>query len=245
MLAVSADASRQEPPGLAILAARLELLRQAEALGPVHRFILGGHVFEIDSGVFSPEIFESSRVFASLLEANPVERFLDMGTGCGIIAIVAALRGTASVVAVDVSPAAVANTKRNIERLRLTDNVTVLLSDVFDAVPPKGQFDTIFWNAPWIPVPADYELGSVLERAICDPGYAAIGRYFEGAASRLAPNGRLLIGLGPFGEVEEILALARRSGWAEVGERGAASPSDPEIRYTIHEFRPAGTGLEC
>ncbi len=239
---MSVHALREVPRGLAILAARLELLRQAEALGPVHSFALGGCVLEIDSGVFSPEIFESSRVFANLLEVNPRERFFDMGTGCGIVAIVAALRGAASVAAVDVSPAAVANAKRNIERLGLTDKMTVLCSDVFDEVPPNRQFDTIFWNAPWIPAPADYEYGSMLERAICDAGYAAIGRYFEGAASRLASGGRLLIGLGPFGDAEAILALARRSGWVAIGERSAEAPSNPAVRYTIHEFKPRGDG---
>ena len=71
---------------------------------------------------------------------------LDMGCGCGINGIFAALNGATHVTAVDIDPVAVRNTQQNIQRFHLQDRMEVVLSNVFDNV--RGKYDVIVANLP-------------------------------------------------------------------------------------------------
>jgi release factor glutamine methyltransferase len=70
---------------------------------------------------------------AVLAEARAGERVLDMGTGSGVNAIMAAKKG-ADVLAVDINPDAIRAARANAERNGLADLVEVRYSDVFSEV---------------------------------------------------------------------------------------------------------------
>lgn len=75
---------------------------------------------------------------------------LDLGTGTGAIALaLASERPDCQVVAVDKVADAVALARRNVTRLNL-DNVQVLASDWFSALPAERQFTAIVSNPPYI-----------------------------------------------------------------------------------------------
>src|SRR5215467_12614082 len=67
---------------------------------------------------------------AVLAEAHAGDRVLDMGTGCGVNAILAASRG-AKVVAVDVNPRAITAARENAARNGVAERIEVRYSDVF------------------------------------------------------------------------------------------------------------------
>jgi release factor glutamine methyltransferase len=71
---------------------------------------------------------------------------LELGCGSGIITVYAAKKSR-HVTAVDISPDAVENTKMNVAAQGL-DNVTVLVSNGFDAV--SGSYEVIISNPPWV-----------------------------------------------------------------------------------------------
>lgn len=77
-------------------------------------------------------------------------RVLDIGTGSGAIAVALArnLR-FARVTAIDVSPGALEVARDNARRLRV--DVTFLEEDIFQWMPPKGSFDILVSNPPYIP----------------------------------------------------------------------------------------------
>jgi release factor glutamine methyltransferase len=83
------------------------------------------------------------QVLAAALEG---ERVLDMGTGSGVNAIFAATRG-ARVLAVDISPPALAAAEANAERNGMADRIEVRRSDIFDNV--EGLFDLIVFDPPF------------------------------------------------------------------------------------------------
>jgi release factor glutamine methyltransferase len=83
---------------------------------------------------------------AVLSEVRPGDRVLDMGTGSGVNAILAASQST-DVVAVDVNPQAVSAARRNAIRNGVADRVDVRLSDVFSAV--DGEFDLVVFDPPF------------------------------------------------------------------------------------------------
>lgn len=81
----------------------------------------------------------------SLLRDEPLSgrRLLDMGTGTGVLAILAAMKGAAYVEAIDVDEWAYRNAKENFERNGV--DVSLLIGDASLLTPDK-QFDVILAN---------------------------------------------------------------------------------------------------
>lgn len=135
-----------------------------------------------------------------LAEVREEDRVLDMGTGSGVNAILAA--GTArQVLAVDVNPIAVAAARANAETNAVADRVEVRQSDVFSAV--DGEFDLIVFDPPyrWF-APRD-----LLEAASTDENYRAMTTFFREASGHLTPEGRMLIAFGSSGDLGYLRGL--------------------------------------
>jgi methylase of polypeptide subunit release factors len=121
---------------------------------------------------------------------------LDMGCGCGVLAVFAALAGAARVVALDVSSDAVRLTRKNAEENGVADRVQVLVSDGFAALSGP-LFDLVLLNAPYFDHPFDPAVP--LTRGVFDPGHAFLGHVLRTAPRFLRPGGRLLLVLGSTG----------------------------------------------
>ncbi len=135
-----------------------------------------------------------------LAQVREEDRVLDMGTGSGVNAILAA--GTARrVLAVDINPVAIAAARDNAEANGVADRVEVRKSDVFSAV--DGEFDLIVFDPPyrWF-APRD-----LLEAASTDENYRAMTTFFREAHRYLAPEGRMLIAFGSSGDVGYLRGL--------------------------------------
>jgi release factor glutamine methyltransferase len=157
----------------------------------------------IPAGVFAPTPTSELLGRAVQAEVRPDDRVLDMGTGSGVNAILAA--GIAhDVVGVDLNPEAVVAARANAARNGV--RAAFAVSDVFSAV--SGTFDLIIIDPPfrWF-APRD-----MLEVAIADEGYAGLGRFFAGVGSRLRPRGRVLLLVGTSGDQDHVLALGAAAG---------------------------------
>jgi release factor glutamine methyltransferase len=143
---------------------------------------------------------------AVLAEARESDRVLDMGTGSGVNAILAA--GAARrVLAVDINPVAVAAARANAEANGVAERVEVRESDVFSAV--EGEFDLIVFDPPfrWF-TPRD-----LLEAATTDENYRAMTEFFRSARGHLAPGGRMLISFGTSGDIGYLRGLMDEQGF--------------------------------
>lgn len=143
---------------------------------------------------------------AVLEEVRADDRVLDMGTGSGVNAILAASKSR-DVHAVDINPHALEATRANAERNGVGDRVTVLHSDVFEAV--EGRFDLIVFDPPfrWF-APRD-----LFEAAITDEDYRAMKSFFRGARAHLTTRGRLLVFFGTSGDLPFLKQLAADAGF--------------------------------
>ena len=96
---------------------------------------------------------DESLLFASLLPNCDGQRVLDIGCGSGILALAAAANGARSVLAIDVSPRAVAFTTFN-ALLNGHPNVRAEVIGL-DQLSDPQPFDRILLNPPFVPVPDD------------------------------------------------------------------------------------------
>lgn len=124
--------------------------------------------------------------FAPLISGK---RVLDMGTGTGVLALLAAHLGAAEVTATDSNPKAVDNATVNAERLGMSDCVKVRgPSNLFEAMGAE-QFDVIIFNAPW----SEGVPKSLYDTAIYDPGHSVLAGFMKAAPAHLAAGGAILL----------------------------------------------------
>jgi release factor glutamine methyltransferase len=144
---------------------------------------------------------------AVLAEVKAGDRVLDMGTGSGVNAILAAAVAT-DVLAVDINPHAVEAARDNAIRNGVGNRVDVRESDVFSAV--DGEFDLIVFDPPsrWF-APRD-----LLEMASTDENYRSLITFVRNVDRFLTTGGRLLIFFGASGDLGFLRQLLSQEGFA-------------------------------
>jgi release factor glutamine methyltransferase len=154
------------------------------------KFLFRGLEFTVWPTVYEPA--EDSVMMAENLRLDPGERVLDLGTGCGILAILAALMG-GEVVATDVNPDAISCAGENARRHGVANRIDLRLGSLFD--PVRGEkFDLILFNPPYLPTAPDERDGSPLELAWDggDEGRSVIDRFLEGLPDHMSSRGRAM-----------------------------------------------------
>jgi release factor glutamine methyltransferase len=136
--------------------------------------------------------------------ASPPVTVLDLGTGCGAIALgLAAKYPGAAVTGVDASEAALALARENAAQLGLAERVRLLQSDWYSALAPGTRFDLIVANPPYL---SAEELATAMpEVREHEPGMAltpgadsaeALLRIIAGSRSFLQEGGMLALETG-------------------------------------------------
>lgn len=167
--------------------------------------------------VMNPRIFRSGEYFANILLEKgliPAQgHVLDMGTGSGITALVAAERA-ARVVAIDINPIAVRCARLNVLLNSAESRVDVRRGDLFGPVPDQ-TFDLALFNPPYF-------------RGEAAPGFDqawrsenAVERFATDLHIYLRPEGSALLVLSNHSEIESFLRVFSGHGYRseKVAER--------------------------
>ncbi|MFS0697244.1 methyltransferase domain-containing protein [Streptomyces nitrosporeus] len=209
-------------------------------------FSLAGREWDLLDEVFAPIHSPSTSIaldFLGLTEPDPgaaPSSLLEIGCGSGVISVQAAL-SNCTTVAADINRSAVENTRMNAERHGVTDRLTVLHSDLFDALDDGARFDRVFWSSNYVRAPADYRYGSVHERAYVDAGYRTHRRYLEQAVHHLTDTGSALLHFCERGDASGLAGIAEETGreLRVLRRRTVLEGTDP-VEHTLLEVRPAG-----
>jgi ribosomal protein L3 glutamine methyltransferase len=133
--------------------------------------------------------------------SDRTQRVLDLCTGNGSLAVIAALAfPEITVDACDISDDALAVARLNVDRHKLQKRITLLKSDLLDAV--SERYDLIICNPPYVnahsmaALPAEYQHEPVLALAGGEDGMDLIRRIVRDAAERLTDIGVLVLEIG-------------------------------------------------
>ena len=129
-------------------------------------------------------------------------RVLDLCTGGGSLAVLAALRyPDAQVVGSDLCADALALASQNVALHGVSSRVRLVQSDVFDALG-EARFDLIVSNPPYVndasmaALPAEFRAEPRSALAGGADGMTLVRRIIDGAARHLVPGGLLVIEIG-------------------------------------------------
>ncbi len=167
--------------------------------------------------------------FSPWIVADDVEHILDLCTGSACIAIACCYAFPGAVVdAVDISKEALEVAEINRQRHGVQDVLTLIESDVFNAVPP-ARYDIIVSNPPYVgheemqTLPAEYlhEPNGALETT--NNGLAIVEKILASAHDYLSDHGILIVEVG---NSEEALLEAY-----------------PQVPFTWLDFERGGQGV--
>jgi len=171
----------------------------------------GGKVFLISENVYEPA--EDSFLIAKQMKTKG--SVLDMGTGCGILSILAAC-GAERVVAIDVNPYAARCAKVNAEVNGVSEKIDVLIGDLFNPLKEKPVFDVILFNAPYLPIEEESERKEdLIDYAWSGgkDGRRVIDRFIQQVSKYLKKNGRVLLVQSSLSNVKRTLEKLRKQGF--------------------------------
>jgi len=172
-------------------------------------FLLGeawfaGLPFNVDERVLVPRSPIAELImnrFEPWVDAQRINRILEIGTGSGCIAIACAYAfPQAEVVATDISADALAVAASNVQRHDLAARVQLVQTD--HAVGVAGEFDLIVSNPPYVPaaeqadLPREYGFEPALGLFSGADGLDSARRILQDAPQLLSDHGALVLEVG-------------------------------------------------
>jgi release factor glutamine methyltransferase len=112
------------------------------------KVFFNSHIFQVDEYVYEPA--EDTFLLAEQMTVEDDDVVLDVGTGCGILAVLAAEKAK-RVVAVDINPYAIKCGIKNARMNGVERKIEFRLGDLFQPIKPNEKFNLILFNAPYLP----------------------------------------------------------------------------------------------
>jgi ribosomal protein L3 glutamine methyltransferase len=167
---------------------------------------IGRHSFYVDERVIVPRSYLGELLREGLAgiigDEGGIRRVLDLCTGSGCLAILAALAfPDAKVDASDISPDALAVAARNVGAYRLEDRIALIQSDLLEGLG-KRRYDLILANPPYVNAaavaafPPEYAAEPAIAHAGGEDGLDIVRRILERAGEHLSPEGTLVVEIG-------------------------------------------------
>jgi ribosomal protein L3 glutamine methyltransferase len=172
----------------------------------VNRAYIRGRDFYVDERVIVPRSYIGELLDGELGTVVPdpetVTSVLDLCTGSGCLAIIAALTYPNAIVdAVDLSADALEVARRNVADYRLEDRITLHQSDLFTGLGSR-RYDLIISNPPYVSAeavaafPPEYKAEPVMAHAGGADGLDLVRRIITEAPRHLERDGVLVVEVG-------------------------------------------------
>ena len=202
-----------------------------------------GRAFEVGAGVLVPRP-ETETLVDVCLERIPKDadrEILEVGFGSGCICItIARQRPRCSVVATDISAAALEIASKNIENHGVSKNVSLLTGNVLEPVKNLGRrFDGLVSNPPYIR--EGERAGLEPEVALHEPedalfsgedGLNVVRKIVQQAPSLLKPGAFIALELDP-SQCEQVVSMLKTNGFSNAAIRRDLSGNERVVEGTF------------
>lgn len=163
------------------------------------------HVFLVDEHVYEPA--EDTFLLAEKMTVTEDDTVLDMGTGCGILAVLAAEKAK-SVLAVDINPYAIQCASRNAETNGVKERIEFRHGDLFQPIKQNERFSLILFNAPYLPSEPDEERSWIGKAwAGGRNGRKIVDRFVMDAPNFLAAGGRIQLVQSSLSDINKTIEM--------------------------------------
>jgi len=174
-----------------------------------------GVTFQVLPGVFSPVYSSDTAWFAQKIVPLALGKsFLEIGSGSGVIACLAAINGATNVTATDINPKSIDNIRLNAKLHSL--DISINEGSVFDPIPKDKLFDIVFWNHPFYYADRESTEKSMIESSVYDTEYQSLKKFFGDGRKHLTSSGQLLLGTSNVGRINLIKKMAVDEGFTSV-----------------------------
>lgn len=166
--------------------------------------------FYVTGGVYEPA--EDTFLLADNMDVREGDVVLDMGTGCGILAVLSALKAS-HVVAVDINPYAVKCARKNAKINGVLGKVDFICGSLFDPLRVGLRFTLILFNPPYLPSEERPEAWVEYSWAGGVDGRSVIDKFLTFLPSYLDRGGRLLMTQSSLSDTEKTIKLLEEKGF--------------------------------
>ena len=196
------------------------------------KLFIKGSVFLVDERVYEPA--EDTFLLVENLEVEGKEVVLDVGTGCGILAVLAAKKAE-KVVATDINPYAINCAKKNAKTNGVEEKIEFRLGNLFQPIKPDETFNLILFNAPYLPSEPSEER-SWIGRAWAggSGGRKVIDCFVRDVTEFLTVDGRILLVQSSLSDIDKTLEKFNKKG---LEARVVAEVKFPFERIALIEAR--------
>jgi len=167
------------------------------------------HVFD---DVYEPaeDTFLAADCLTQIVKED--DTLLDIGTGCGILAIIAA-RKAKKVIATDANPHAVKCARLNAKINEVSGKIKVRLGDMFQPIRKTERLDVIVFNAPYLPSSLEEQRTWIGRSWGGGPtGRQLIDRFISEAPHYLKRKGKILLVQSSLANIDETMEKFRETG---------------------------------
>lgn len=156
------------------------------------KILAGNKSFCLHPEVYVPS--DDSLLLSHHSRALSCGSVLDMGTGCGIQAVLAAEKAE-KVLAVDINEKALSLAKENAKLNQLGHKISFRQSNLFSSIKPEEKFDMIIFNPPYLPTTECEQTSGPLDLAWNggSDGRMVIDRFLTKFQAYLNKGGSLLM----------------------------------------------------
>jgi release factor glutamine methyltransferase len=163
-----------------------------------------------------PQVYqpaEDTFLLAENLQVERRKRVLEIGTGTGLISIIAA-RKAGMVIATDINPHAIKCAAKNIIANK-TFNIELREGNLFETVKNE-KFDLILFNTPYLPTSEEETRRDGIDAAWDGgaDGRKVIDQFLDGVKDHLNPGGRVQLVQSSLSDIDKTLEKLETLGFS-------------------------------
>ncbi|MBS7654707.1 50S ribosomal protein L11 methyltransferase [Candidatus Bathyarchaeota archaeon] len=166
--------------------------------------------FIVFSGVYEPS--DDTFLIAKNLHVRKGEEVLDVGTGCGILAVLSAFEAS-RVIAIDINPIAVRCAKANADRNGVSEKIDFICGDLLSPLRRSVSFNLVLFNAPYLPVEEEPKGWADYSWSGGRSGRETIRRFIETVSEYVKIGGRIMLIQSSLSNLDETLTDLRERGF--------------------------------